>query len=209
MPKAPINKGEDTRKRILQAAYDLFLKNGFAATSMRQVASASGLTVGGIYAHFDGKEDLWVEVFDAYHPYHDLIPIFMAAEGETVDQLYRNAAFLFVREMNRRADIFNLMFIELVEFQGKHIPQLAMKILPHFHGIGLKYLADTGSFRKITPATLARAFMGLFFSYYVTDRFIPPMVRQTIDAEKALNEFVDIFLFGVLSEDDPVRRRNG
>ena len=35
---APITKGERTRQAILEAAYRLFLEQGFAATSMRRIA---------------------------------------------------------------------------------------------------------------------------------------------------------------------------
>ena len=59
------SKGEQTRARIVDAAYSLFIQRGYAATSMRAIAEASGLALGGLYAHFKGKEDIWVEVFQS------------------------------------------------------------------------------------------------------------------------------------------------
>ena len=41
---------------ILSGAAAAFSENGFAATTMRQIAHASGSSLGGIYHHFDSKE---------------------------------------------------------------------------------------------------------------------------------------------------------
>ena len=48
-------KGERTRQEILQSAHQLFLKNGYHGTSMRQIAEGAGIAVGGIYNHFASK----------------------------------------------------------------------------------------------------------------------------------------------------------
>jgi AcrR family transcriptional regulator len=50
----------DTRERILHAAHDLFA-GGFARVSMRQVATAAGVTKPALYYHFRSKESLFEE----------------------------------------------------------------------------------------------------------------------------------------------------
>lgn len=52
---------ERTRERILSAAGELFRREGFAGASVDRVMRAAGLTVGGFYAHFDSKQDLFIE----------------------------------------------------------------------------------------------------------------------------------------------------
>lgn len=47
-----------TRRRIEDAALDLFFERGFRATTMREIAVASALTPGAIYNHFPSKEAL-------------------------------------------------------------------------------------------------------------------------------------------------------
>jgi AcrR family transcriptional regulator len=51
-----------TRDRILDTAAHLFSTHGFAATSVRDIASASGLTPAALYNHFPGKEALYQAV---------------------------------------------------------------------------------------------------------------------------------------------------
>ena len=48
-----------TRARILDAALDLFARQGFAGTSTRQIASAVGVSESGIYAHFPSKRAIY------------------------------------------------------------------------------------------------------------------------------------------------------
>ena len=48
----------DTRGAILDAALACFTRDGFAATTIEQIRSRSGASVGSIYHHFGGKEQI-------------------------------------------------------------------------------------------------------------------------------------------------------
>ncbi len=48
-----------TRARILEAAFNLFVEQGFAAVTMREIAQRSGVTKSLIHHHFGGKQALW------------------------------------------------------------------------------------------------------------------------------------------------------
>jgi AcrR family transcriptional regulator len=50
---------EQTRKRLLAAAAELFAKNGFDATSVDDVAEAAGFSKGALYYNFASKDDLF------------------------------------------------------------------------------------------------------------------------------------------------------
>ena len=47
---------EETRRRILEVALELFRQRGFDATTMRDIASACGIALGATYYHFGSKE---------------------------------------------------------------------------------------------------------------------------------------------------------
>jgi AcrR family transcriptional regulator len=51
-----------TRSRILAEAERLFAEQGYGDVSMPMIATASGITAGAIYKHFDGKADLFFEI---------------------------------------------------------------------------------------------------------------------------------------------------
>ena len=63
MVDEPLRKGEATQARILDAAYSLFMEQGYHGTSMRQIVERAGVTTGGVYNHFASKEEIWVAVF--------------------------------------------------------------------------------------------------------------------------------------------------
>ena len=50
-----------TREKILVSAA-AFRLHGFDGASVRQIMADAGLTVGGVYAHFESKSDLFEEV---------------------------------------------------------------------------------------------------------------------------------------------------
>ena len=55
---------ETSRDRITEAAADLFLRNGYAQTSLRDIAAAVGIKAGSIYYHFDSKEALLIDILE-------------------------------------------------------------------------------------------------------------------------------------------------
>ncbi len=97
---------------------------------MREISQQAGVTVGAVYNHFETKEDIWVAVITEKHPYHEILPLIHSAEGETIADVVRSSARLLVREQLNRPDLFNLMFIEIVEFKAIHVPDLYNAIFP-------------------------------------------------------------------------------
>lgn len=195
-------RGERTRNDILQAAYQLFLERGFHGTSMRQIAQAAGIALGGIYNHFSSKEDIFTAVFLELHPYRDVLPLMNTAHGETAEEFVRDAAQRMVAGLGQRTDFLNLMFIELVEFKGQHIPHMFQIIFPEIMGFARRLQAERQDLRDIPLLVVVRAFLGLFFSFLITEIMIadqlPPEGR-----EHALDYFVDIYLYGILKDSTP------
>ncbi len=57
-------KGDLTRQNIIDQAMQLFSVQGYFHTSIADVVKATGLTKGGLYGHFDNKEEIWYAVYD-------------------------------------------------------------------------------------------------------------------------------------------------
>src|ERR1700740_2012133 len=52
----------DSRQEILRPAPRLFQQRGYDATSMNDVAAALKLSKGGLYHHFQGKDEILFEI---------------------------------------------------------------------------------------------------------------------------------------------------
>jgi AcrR family transcriptional regulator len=197
MDDASMSKGERTRQSILQAAYELFLEKGYAATSMRAIAERTGLALGGIYNHFENKDAIFSELIIDRHPFHQVLPLLQAAPGDTVEQFVRNAARSMVAELGRRPDFVKLMFVELVEFNGRNLPSMFTVVYPQVLPLIQRFQAGRNDLRPIPPVILFRAFLGLFFSYYMTEFLLAGTPIAGLQ-ENVLDHFVEIFLHGIM-----------
>lgn len=57
----------ETREKLIAVARDMFISDGYAATSLDKVAEAAGFSKGAVYSNFSGKEELCMEVMDLIH----------------------------------------------------------------------------------------------------------------------------------------------
>jgi AcrR family transcriptional regulator len=57
-------KAEATCARILDAALDLFRRQGFEETTMRGIAAEAGVSLGSAYYYFESKEDLVMAFYE-------------------------------------------------------------------------------------------------------------------------------------------------
>ncbi len=200
MTEEILKKGERTRQAILDSAYGLIIQQGYAATSMRQIADKAGLAPGSIYNHFSSKEDIFREIVRERHPFFQILPVLNSVQGETIEEFVRNAAQTLVKELGKHPDFLNLLLTEIVEFKGSHVPLLFDRFLPLVLPLANRAAGLGGKTRDIPPFVVARAFLGMFFSYYITEIIVAPVMPPELQAN-ALDHFVDIFLHGILSQE--------
>jgi AcrR family transcriptional regulator len=53
---------EQTKEDLLRAAATVFARSGYEGATIAEIATEAGLSTGAIYAHYDGKADLFYEV---------------------------------------------------------------------------------------------------------------------------------------------------
>jgi len=58
---------EQTKKRIADAAKDLFVQKGYKATSIEDIVKATGCSAGNIYYHFKSKEGLFLHLIEEWN----------------------------------------------------------------------------------------------------------------------------------------------
>ncbi|AJT68447.1 hypothetical protein T261_6845 [Streptomyces lydicus] len=64
----------DTRRRIQDVALELFVRNGYEKTSLREIAEILEVSKPAIYYHFKSKEDILLSIFqDLSRPVDDII----------------------------------------------------------------------------------------------------------------------------------------
>jgi TetR/AcrR family acrAB operon transcriptional repressor len=198
MPDLPVtHKGQQTRDHILASAYTLFLQQGYNATSMRDIVRQSGITMGGIYAHFQNKEEIFTAVLEKDNPFTAMLPVMQSAAGDTLEEFVHDLAAHMLNALGQQRQALNLIFIEIVEFNGVHFNNITSSNLPLAMGIVTRFYELAPDLRPIPLPVLARSFIGLFFSYFMTAILVKD--HFTVDPE-SLVQFVDIYLHGILSD---------
>ncbi|KAA0276625.1 MAG: TetR/AcrR family transcriptional regulator [Anaerolineales bacterium] len=193
-------KGEVTRLAIEDAAVELFIEQGYHATSMRQIADRAGLALGGIYNHFASKEEIFEAIVLDKHPYKKVLPLVLEAQGEDMKAFLQNAVKVTLGELGSEPMYMKLMFIEFVEFNGKHgasiLSEIAPKVLPVFE----RMIKGRKELRVTNPALLMRSFFGMIISYFITEMLISKSVIGKLMPKDTAAAYTDIYLHGILRE---------
>ncbi|WP_116046633.1 TetR/AcrR family transcriptional regulator [Amycolatopsis palatopharyngis] len=56
-----------TRQQLVDTARELFLRDGYSATSLEKVADVAGYSKGAVYSNFKNKDELCLAVLDTIH----------------------------------------------------------------------------------------------------------------------------------------------
>jgi len=198
MTELALTKGDRTRQAIEEAAYELFLEQGYSATSMRQIAERAEIALGGIYNHFKSKDEIFQELIIDQHPYLKILPIIQNIPGDTTEVFIRNSARALQEELGSDPDFIKLMFIEVVEFNGKHFQKMYDTIFPQAFPLLQRFTSPESGVREMPLPQLIRTFIGSIMSFYLTEFLmtnpdLPPELR-----EMRLEDYMEIFLHGIL-----------
>lgn len=199
MPVSRTAGGAATRQALIEASYHLFTSHGFHATSMRDIAAEAGITVGSIYNHFADKEQIVKEVLLVYHPIMRVMPILAEVEGQSVAELIHDAARRVMHEIDATPGILSLMYIELIELNGKHAPELIGTMFPLVQGFLARIYGSGEKIRPQEPLTFFRALIGQLLGYCLT-RVAVANSPAGQGQSATLDDFMDVFLYGVLVE---------
>jgi len=81
LDSAAQTKGERTRERMLDVAYQSIVEKGLAATSIEELVEAAGITKSGFFYHFRDKNDMARQLFER----------FLAEDEAIIDTLEKRA----------------------------------------------------------------------------------------------------------------------
>jgi AcrR family transcriptional regulator len=201
MPKTQHDpsKGEASRERILQAAFQLFVQQGFHGTPIRQIAKAAGFTPASIYNHFADKDEIFHQVILRYHPYREIVPALQAAQGDTVEELVRDAAERVFKIISARKELLHLFFSELVEFEGAHIKEIFKMVFPQVQFFLERVAKAEGYLRPLPQTSILFSLMGMVMSQWMLEAAFFKNAEVLVSPTQ-FQDSIDIYLHGILTE---------
>ncbi|NGP54180.1 TetR/AcrR family transcriptional regulator [Thioalkalivibrio sp. XN8] len=191
---------DQTRERILDAAYKLFVDKGFAAVSMRDLAEESGVTKSLIHHHFGSKEALWELVKErAIEAYAKGQVAELEAAEEPGPQLLHDSIeryFRFLQEHPEVARLFAWTHLDADQSCGKldaELVRLGAERIRQAQGRGL-LRAD------VNPANVVTLFVGCC-THWFQARAHHAHWPGVGDDEEFLDDFLKIVMGGLLPRD--------
>src|SRR4051812_45471943 len=102
-----VKNAEVRRNEILDAAYKLFARHGYEATTVNAIIDALGLSKGAFYHHFESKEE-----------------VLHALARRRADEMYTRALPLVARRDLSPLDKLNLMFGTGAQYKKAQLPMV-------------------------------------------------------------------------------------
>jgi TetR/AcrR family transcriptional regulator len=124
------SEGQAVRLRLLQAALDLFTEKGYAATSVREIVDAAGVTKPVLYYYFKNKEGIYVELLKGPFIYLEkMLDETLRDSGpfrERITGLYESIFSLFVERIKEARLMYSIYYgppqgAPFIDFEGYHL----------------------------------------------------------------------------------------
>ena len=156
---------KDTKERILAAALELFSKNGYAGTNIRELTASLGLVKSAMYKHFESKEDIWNTLLDEMIVYYDThfgSPEHLPPVPDTLEGLAEMTRLMVDFTVHDEKVVMTRKLLTIEQFRDERARDLATKhfltglkdmFTPIFQG-----LMDKGLIRRDDPSMVALAY---------------------------------------------------
>lgn len=207
MPKLSRAVIREKKVTIETAAKELFIRQGFHATSMRDISRGAEVSLGNLYNYYPTKEAIFESIVDGYLTVIDeeLRNVFAQIEEPLEPESLRNMGELVGGLVNRHSDFWLLMYIDVLEFQNRHFRKMFEGLADRFQRIfGERFEAAKrrGDLRTgVEPASVFTAAYMQFFNYFLVEKLFGGNQHLNLSDEQALNCLTKIFAYGVLSEE--------
>ncbi|MBK5256567.1 MAG: TetR/AcrR family transcriptional regulator [Vicinamibacteria bacterium] len=198
------DRSDRSRKAILDKALSLFSKQGYNGTSIREIATAASLSTGIVYHLFPDKEAIFRELLERYFvvlaapdfPFNRAL-----AEGAFPDDLEKLGRAS--RESVRRYKAYvALIYVDVVEFEGKHIRRFYAEMAHRFEAFMAVYPGAAALRKKLRPGVspvsaimLASRFL---LHYYAVEIVFGVKNHFGKNSDDVLKEIADMLRDGML-----------
>lgn len=200
-PSRRARRKEARPAEVIEAARDLFLSRGFAATKLEDVARRAGVSVGLPYLYFENKEGLFKAVVR-----ESILPHFRIGEewlegctGSSEDLLRMLTHKYWEMERGPNGGMSKLVFAEAGNF-----PDLAHFYMDEVVLRGRRFFTriiqrgiDRGEFRPVAVEQVARVVAAPLTMLSLWNHSLQPFDPNPTDPRAYLDAYLDLVLTGL------------
>ena len=197
MPKLLDDTVAKNRRKIERAAQELFTRQGFHGTTVREIARKAGVSMGKLYLYYPTKEDIFIDLVQHMEQkmealrQTELFPLMQSPDPESLKRL----GMAIGRIVSENLDYWRLMYVDVVEFRHKHF----------IHS----YRETAGGLRTYSTALFQRApipfprdvnpgfaYVNLylqFVTYFLVEELFGAKRHLGVSDEEAVDQFVRLY----------------
>ena len=125
-------KKAESRKRILDAARDVFFRDGFMRANLDEMAEKAGVAKGTLYRYFESKADLYVAVLTLNHGiFHDQM-VEAGKQGDSSLERIRSIARFYFAHWLEHPDYFQIFWAVDNESVIGDLPKDVIEMIAEF-----------------------------------------------------------------------------
>jgi AcrR family transcriptional regulator len=191
----------ETQDRILKAAQKLFANRGYAGTTTRDLAHASGIAEGTLFRHFENKKTIlvnvvtqgWVELLTDL-----LTELSEMGSYKAIGQVMRRRML----NMHKNADLMRVCFME-AQFHPDLRDRIEAEVVDKMMNVAEAFFQtamDRGIYRPMNPRIVAKVFLGMFMVAGFSQDTLMASNASPAQMKEMAEGIADIFLNGVLAK---------
>lgn len=201
----PLTKREqqaiERREQILNAALRLFGRQGFAATTTKQIAQETGVAEGLLFHYFPTKMDLFAAIAAQRQPKDTLMMVLPKVGDHSAIELLDLMAKQFLKGVRHDADFVSMIIGEAQTNpeMGRLLQLVLQRNVEHLAAV-LQTRVDQGELRADLPVLAsARMFFSSLIVFFLTHRHAGDAEWQA-NAEPYVTDILDLWFKGARTD---------
>jgi len=203
MPKLSPSAIEKNKDRIEEAAKKLFIKQGFHATSMRNIAARAGTSLGNVYNYYRTKEEILGSIISKYQTTIDgrLRSIFDEIDQPLEPESLVRFGGQIKKMVNDHHDFWLLMYIDVLEFENRHFRKMFEGLVENLrrrYSSQFEELRNRGAVHSdVDPAVAFTAVYMQFFNYFLVEKLFGGNSHFGLTDEQVIEQLTGLYCRGL------------
>lgn len=197
-------RSQRSRSLVLDSALALFSRQGYRATSVRDISAKAGVSTGAVYHHFKDKETIFLELLDVYwraiedpdFPINRALRTGSFPENlEDIGRAARESVALY-------RPYVTLIYVDVVEFEGSHIRKFYSEMANRFERFVANYRGEIkleGKLRSdIAPSSVVMLAFRTFLNYFAVELVFGVPNHFGKSSDEVVHEIAEVLRHGML-----------
>lgn len=199
-------KSQKSKDMILTAGLDLFSKQGYKATSMKEISQKAGISIGRVYHHYTSKlqifesllEQYWARLTDPALKLNQITAESRFPEG------YADLVHAIREVVEDNKAYIMLIYIDVIEFRGEHIQRFYKDMAERFRstfGGRFQELRKGGKLNpKADPLFAVMLTYRFFFHYFLVETSFGVEDHFGFSTDDLIEQAQETLLHGLLAQ---------